>query len=268
MRTERLNKDGMNTMCYYQDTAYNPYAGMSNFKLPNCTAYACGRLQENAQNNFKNEIPQANAKNWYKYSKWEHSVKPVEGGVLCFNDNTYGHVGICERIIKDSGDSWTVLMSDSALDTNKSFNSAKYFRLRTITIKLGSKVQGCTYSYMGCLKNPYENDKRVERNTEYEQLQVYKNALRVRNSPSLKDGKNYGCFAPIGIYFILNKVVADGLTWCQIDLNQWCAVTNGYSKILPKEEKKSEEQQTIKNLKKENAILKNKLEAINNIIGS
>lgn len=284
MITERLYKDGMDTLAYYQSTEYNPYASSKTYKLPNCTTYACGRVQEEAQKQFKNEIPQANAKNWWAYSTWQHQSEPVPSGIICFTDKNYGHVGVCERVISTNKDgSWTILMTDSALDSDKSITNKNYYRLRTLTIKVGENPSGCAYQYQGCLVNPHSIDKRVARDETLEQFEVYKERLRVRNKPSMSEGVNYGQFAPVGIYNILEKVVEGSTTWVKLDDNQWCSVASGYARLLPitdykvlyekmlKENKALKEkvvslETQVNSLSVENKALENKLVQIDKII--
>lgn len=232
MITERLFKDAMGILPYYQDASYNPYVTSDEYKLPNCTTYACGRLQEQAQKNFKNDIPQANAKNWYQYWKFTKQEEPVPGSVLVFTDSGYGHLIMCESVTKIKDNVWNVVGTDSSLDDDKSYDNPNYFRVRNFTLKVGEPPSdGGSYVYVGCCVNPYAIDKRCDMDNTVVQLEVYKTRLRVRTAPSL-NAVNYGQFAMVGYYNVIEtQEDINHNIWCKLDDQQWCMVADGYSRI-------------------------------------
>lgn len=71
----------------------------------------------------------------------------------------------------------------------------------------------------------------TERKYFMNQIEVLRDKLRERKSPSLK-GEIIG-YAKIGIYDYSETVVADGYTWYKIGANNWIAYVEGYSKVYP-----------------------------------
>lgn len=72
----------------------------SGFGMPNCTAYAWGRVYE-----LLNKEPRlcvGNARDWYKYNKnnkiYLYGKKPELGAIACFNNKYGGHVAVVEKI--------------------------------------------------------------------------------------------------------------------------------------------------------------------------
>lgn len=78
---------------------------------------------------------------------------------------------------------------------------------------------------------PSEIVNPVERNENMNQIEVIKDKLRVRKSPSLK-GEILG-FAKIGFYNYSETSDADGYTWYKIGNENWIADVKGYTNIYP-----------------------------------
>ncbi|MEE3429224.1 MAG: CHAP domain-containing protein [Ruminococcus sp.] len=85
------------TNCYYysDNVFYN-----SGYGIPNCTAYAWGRVYELTKK--KPRLSTANAGDWYEYNKensiYPYGKEPKLGAVACFNNEYGGHVAVVEDI--------------------------------------------------------------------------------------------------------------------------------------------------------------------------
>lgn len=74
----------------------------------------------------------------------------------------------------------------------------------------------------------------VERNEDYNQIEVLVDNLRVRDFPSL-DSSILG-FANIGLYNAVNYVESDGYRWCKIADGNFIATSDEWTKDYPKKE--------------------------------
>ena len=87
---------------YYYNSSYNPFyaAGLG---LPNCTAYAYGRVYE--ATGKKPNLSTGNAKEWWDYNKkngyYKYGQTPKLGAVAvwgAYGNYKYGHVAVVEEI--------------------------------------------------------------------------------------------------------------------------------------------------------------------------
>lgn len=92
---------------YYSDNVFYK----SGFGIPNCTAYAWGRVYEML--NKKPNLSTGNARDWFDYNKenniYPYGNEPKLGAVACFNNEYGGHVAVIENICKN-----TITFSNSA----------------------------------------------------------------------------------------------------------------------------------------------------------
>lgn len=156
----RLSKDGIfNDPKWYRE---NPFT-QSGFGLPNCTCYAWGRAYELLGSRPK--LPMGNAGTWYKNcTAYEKGQEPRVGAVVVWSGNTYGHVGVVERILAN-GD---IMVSQS--NYNRAFqephrNDPSFFWVETAkkkdgyrfpwSRKYGHKLEGFIYL-------PIEEEERKE----------------------------------------------------------------------------------------------------------
>ena len=123
-------------------TAENPY--YPKYGMPNCTAYAYGRISEILGKS--SGLPVANAQNWYsKDTKYQHSSStPAVGAVVCWSNakGTLGHVAVVEKVF-----------SNDKIAISESSYGGKYFEYKTINPKTycsksyGYHLQGYIYTY-------------------------------------------------------------------------------------------------------------------------
>lgn len=100
--TPRLTSDGMwGSKYWYND---NPFEA-SGYGLPNCTAYAYGRIYE-LTGSKPTYLPTGNGGAWYTYNSTygmcEYGNEPRLGAIACWSEpNEAGHVAIVEQINQD-----------------------------------------------------------------------------------------------------------------------------------------------------------------------
>lgn len=85
--------------------------------LPNCTAYAEGRWMEEL-NLTSTPLYLANANLWYGHTQdgYARGQEPKLGAIICWDTDSMGHVGIVEKIGRDSNGNITAIhVSYSAL---------------------------------------------------------------------------------------------------------------------------------------------------------
>lgn len=94
--TPRLTAPEYNNSFYYSDNVFFK----SGFGIPNCTAYAWGRVYELLKE--KPELSTGNARDWYGYNRenniYGYGKKPKLGAVACFDNEYGGHVAVVEEI--------------------------------------------------------------------------------------------------------------------------------------------------------------------------
>lgn len=103
----RMNAPDYTNYCYYSENIfYN-----SGYGMPNCTAYAWGRVYELLKK--KPKLCTGNARDWYDYNKangiYPCGNEPRLGAVACFDNEYGGHVAVVEDI-----DGETITFSNSA----------------------------------------------------------------------------------------------------------------------------------------------------------
>lgn len=105
------------TNYYYYDgnIFYN-----SGFGMPNCTAYAWGRIYELLKK--KPELSTGNARDWFSYNKenniYPYGYKAELGAIACFDNEYGGHVAVVEDIDGD-----TITFSNSAYNGERFYLS-------------------------------------------------------------------------------------------------------------------------------------------------
>lgn len=102
-----------------------------------------------------------------------------------------------------------------------------------IHLHLGLKINGGSYSDPNKYDYipPSDLVDPTERKYFMNQIEVLKDKLRERKTPSLK-GEIIG-FAKIGIYDYSETVEAEGYKWYKIGESNWIAYVEGYSKVYP-----------------------------------
>lgn len=105
--TPRFSAPGLENPCYYSDNIFCK----SGFGIPNCTAYAWGRVYE-----LTGKIPKlstSDAGNWFEYNKnnniYPYGTAPRLGAIACFSNIYGGHVAVVEQIENN-----TITFSNSA----------------------------------------------------------------------------------------------------------------------------------------------------------
>lgn len=233
MFLERKSKVGIDTSKYWNNASYTKGFHKTN----GCTWYAHGRTLEIYQAtsplkmfNGRSTGGYPEACDWYRDWLYKKGEKPKVGGILVFTGgvNNFGHVAICEEILKDNGNSWRVLVSQSDW-------GGAYWSMKEITIRKGYRTNGYAVNlyYKGCCYNPYIDDKRVVRNKNKYQVQVLADMLSARKTPN---GPKYeGQFIPQGIYNVLQTKKSGNYIWAQLDDNVWCALNDGagWTKTYP-----------------------------------
>lgn len=219
MRLKRLAQGDMKINGKFDDTYWN-----KGIRLPNCTLYCLLRLWEqgleetplftytNGSRNFPN------AKLWYNYWRGNKGTAPKVGGVLVWgNSNSkYGHVAICEDILKDNGNSWEVQISASNY-------GGTYFESKTYTIQKGVSTKGVGMAYIGCCYVDLDLGQST-RNKAKHQAQI--EDTNVLSRKGANGDKISGMYSPIGTYNVLDVKEVDGTKWVKIGINDgnevWC----------------------------------------------
>ena len=96
-----------NNSYYYGDNGYTGYS------MPNCTAYAYGRLYEITGS--KPKVSMNNANKWFDYNKSgnyytysQDAYAPQLGAIVCYTTSGVGHVQVVEEIGKDENGKYLV----------------------------------------------------------------------------------------------------------------------------------------------------------------
>lgn len=221
MFLERLIQTGMQDSKYWYSLEWNWFA-KNDLWLPNCTCFSCGRSSEAAGRNVKLQIPRGNAQTWYAASNWIGSRTPKVGAIAVWGGGKYGHVGVVERINADG----SVLISQSNYTrASREAMIANYFVIGTYKPEVGKVTKHIGWTFLGYLINPYIDDKRVSRNPNRRQVEVFEERVRARKSPN---GEIYkGLFIPMGVYNILDQ---DG-DWVKVDDAVWFSL-GSWSKVF------------------------------------
>ncbi len=103
----RFTEPDTDNAFYYGDNVFNE----SGFGIPNCTAYAWGRVYELLGE--KPRLCTGNAESWFEYNKangiYDYGLEPELGAVACFKNSSGGHVAVVEDI-----DNGVITFSNSA----------------------------------------------------------------------------------------------------------------------------------------------------------
>lgn len=256
MYLERLSKAGMDTSKYYQSQTFNKGLHTDN-DLPDCTQYDVCRSYEcmmvdKPYKMFNNRTaggyPEAG--NFYKDALLPKGKDLKIGAMACFDN----HVAFIERVNADG----TCLITDSRYDPDKSLRNDRYWRkLDNIKLVVGQKPNMYGVGvFQGCIYNAI-NDIRVKRNESKEQIEIIDDMVNVRLEPD-GDVVMKGCYAPLGIYNIKSSKLVGDFLWFEIDENCWVR-TGEWLRYYPIDSE-------LERLKKENKILKEKLERVKEII--
>lgn len=217
MFLERLSKNGIETSPYYiRGGVFNNYSSIN--QLPNCTAYCMLRTYEatNATKPYpvaQDNLGFPNAKDWFKKTPLAKGYE-LKLGAICVFDGNSGHVAYVERVI----DNTHALISQSQYDDNKSLRNYKYFETREVELIVGQSTLKGIGNLIGYIYTPIK-DIRVNRNYNKEQICINENMVNVRD-----DNFNIfrqGCYAPKGIYNVLDTKLVDDYIWYKIDENNW-----------------------------------------------
>lgn len=140
---------------------YNPFPieGPDGSTLPNCTGYAYGRFSEEMGTNNCN-IQLNNATDWFAATGdgYSRGQEPKLGAIICWQTwggHTLGHVGIVEKIGRDSNGNITVIhVSYSA------YNGARFTYRANIyppyyKYKTDCALQGFIYNPIEFLETDY-----------------------------------------------------------------------------------------------------------------
>lgn len=254
MFLERLSKSGIDTSQYYVEGGlFNTYSKIN--QMPNCTCYCMLRSFE--ASNASKPFPIAqhgtgfpSAKYWYSSSPLAKGKELKVGSIAVF-DGVNGHVAFVERVI----DSTHALISQSQYDSNKSLRNYKYWETREVELVVGKATLSGVGNLLGFLYLPIV-DKRVKRDINREQISINEQMVNVRVKPN-GDIYRQGCYAPMGIYNVLDKQNVDGYLWFKLDEDNW---------VREGEWLEYYELSDIANLKKENAELKEDIKKVNEII--
>lgn len=235
--TPRLKKPEVGNKYYNKKpNGYNPcILGKPQDKgcnvLANCVGYVVGRFSEETNEGCCRWFGSMNAKSFYEVAKkigLEVGQIPKAGAIMCWSGgkNGIGHVAISE-IPNGLEETKT---SESAYE-----GSTFYTKTRKKG-KDGNWGMSSKYKFQCFIYNPHiveiEKTKPVERNDQVNQLQVIKDKLRIRTSPSLKS--DILGFAELGYYNDLETCKANGYTWHKVADNNWLADVSGYVELLPK----------------------------------
>ena len=257
MYLERLSSSGIDTSPYYKPNGkFNTSSSNSDTQMPNCTMYAYCRSFEStdATNPYpiaRSTLGFGNAKTWYSLSPLKKGNVLKTGSIAVF-DGIYGHVAYIERKIDDNH----ALISESQYDSNKSLRNYKYWQTRTVELTIGKATLSGVGNLLGFLYLDID-DIRVSRDYNKEQIEILEDKVNVRGTANGSIVRK-GCYAPMGIYNILNKLEVDGYTWYELDKANW--IRQGeWLTYYPIEDNE------ITKLKKENELLKSKLKEINNL---
>lgn len=212
MFLERLSSYGLSDSPYYVQGDFNTSPSDSDIQMPNCTMYAYLRSFEsvNASKPFpiaRKSTGFGNAKTWYSESPLKKGSEIRTGSIACFDGN-YGHVAFVERKIDDNH----ALISESQYDPDKTLRNYKYWNKRVVELEVGKATLSGVGELQGFLYLDID-DIRTKRN-DGEQIEILEDFVNVRTSPN-GDLLQKGCYAPMGIYNVLNKEQVNGYWWYQ-----------------------------------------------------
>lgn len=258
MILERLSSKGIDTSPYYKPNGkFNSWASSDEIQMPNCTMYAYLRSFEicNATEPFpiaRNGLGFGNAKNWYSQSLLKKGSRLQDFSIAVFDGN-FGHVAIVERVIDDTH----ALISESQYDDDKSLRNYKYWQKREVELVVGKATLQGVGKLLGFLYLPTD-DIRTIRDTNKEQVSINEEYVNVRGLPNSEVVRK-GCYAPMGIYDVVEKKNDGEFDWFKIDKSCW--VRDGeWLTYYPIEDNE------LERLKEENRQLRKDKEILMNIL--
>lgn len=152
--TPRLNSDGMwGSKYWYSD---NPFEA-SGYGLPNCTAYAYGRIYE-LTGSKPTYLSLGNGGDWFIYNmteaKCEYGYEPRLGAIACWSEEGEGgHVAVVEQINSDG----SFVISQSGYQrplTDNPPSMSKYFWTNTCDGATKKASWMDTYDFQGFIYCP------------------------------------------------------------------------------------------------------------------
>lgn len=220
MYLERLSSYGIDTSPYYVPNGrFNTAPADDDNQMPNCTMYCFCRGYEamDATERTPWVRPQGgfgSAKEWYCTTTMPKGSQLRTGSVACFDGN-YGHVAFVERKIDDTH----ALISESQYDHDKSLRNYKYWQKRVVELIVGKATLSGVGALQGFIYLPIK-DIRTVRNTEKVQISINDEMVNVRGLPNGEVARK-GCYAPTGIYDVLEEKIIDGYDWYRIAKSCW-----------------------------------------------
>lgn len=220
MYLERLVKWGIETSKYYVPLGpFNFNQPNDNTQMPNCTRYCNQRGNEACEAESPIAIGRVdgsfgNAKDWWFESPLPKGFILKPGSIAVFNGE-YGHVAFVERVIDETH----ALITESQYDRNKALRNYKFWQKREVELVPNkATIEGVGPLY-GFLYLPI-NDKRTIRDSSVEQVEIIQEMVNVRKTPN-GELTMEGCYAPVGIYNVLDKQNVEGYIWFKLDENHW-----------------------------------------------
>ena len=257
MYLERLSRSGIESSIYYVPNGiFNTSSPNSSVQMPNCTMYAYCRGFESTEATEPFPIARktlgfGNAQLWYSNSPLEKGSELRTGSIGVF-DGSFGHVCMVERKIDDTH----ALITESQYDDDKSLRNYKYWQKREVELIVGKATLSGVGKLLGFLYLPIKDIRTTLNGSE--QVSIIEDFVNVRREPE-GDLTQIGCFAPKGIYNVLESQYLNGYYWYKLDKNSW--VREGEWLIYHSNNNELE----LDKLRVENEVLKKKLKEIQEI---
>lgn len=221
----RRSSNGIRGNKYWYNHSFNRGAN-TKFGLPNCICFAVGKFYEVYQGQEPMQMFKGRLKGGFPDAYeclddwlWEIGTTLKVGSFAIFSNakNNYGHIGFIQDV-ESLGNGWyNILLEESHYQ--KIFWQRRWYK-----VKLNQYVSGLGLYFRGVCYHPYFVDKRVNRNTSKNQVEVLAEDLSARKSPN---GEKYlGQAIPNGIYNILDTQTSGGYTWVKLDNDVWCATND------------------------------------------
>lgn len=262
MYLERLSVfDYANNPYYVPNGKFNTHSSTDDIALPNCTTYCFLRMQEASeqskrQNNWiKSSGGFGNAKTWYETTTLPKGTELREGSIAVFDGNC-GHVAFVEIKIDDTH----AIITESNYDEDKSLRNRKFFDRREAKLVVGEATLSGVGKLIGYIYIPI-NDKRVQRDTTKNQVQIIEDFINVRKGPN-GDLWQKGCYCPQGIYNYLDKQYDGTYYWYELDNNMWVREGEWTTEYPISQDYESLYKEAIEKLD----LIKNKLKEIEDIL--
>ncbi len=181
----------------YNSAKRTGYLGLN--VLPNCTGWATGRFAEIIDDGRCKYLGNTNAKNYYNLAikqGLEVGQEPKLGACIVWSSNSYGHVGIVEKIISED----VILISESGWDSRIPVWWATHRRGN------GSWINGTDYNWMktdnykflGFVYNPAVDEEEEVKQEDFDRMMAVwlsnqtKKPADMYAEPALKWAKDNG----------------------------------------------------------------------------